>query len=66
MFIINKSDKIQRTVVKGNKQDIKPWEIVDVREDEALYVTKAYANIFGISKEAKKIKAPKKNKIKKD
>ena len=54
-FIINKTDKIQRTLVKWVKQDIKPWEIVEVTEEESNYITKAYSDIFWISKEAKRI-----------
>jgi len=65
MFIVNKSKDIQRTVVKGNKQDVKPWEIVDVLESEAEYVTKAYWNIFGLSKEAQNKVIKKVEKIKK-
>ena len=54
MYIINKSEAIQRTVVLWKKQDIKPGEIVEVKENEWLYVTKAYGNIFWLSQEAKK------------
>lgn len=45
-FIINKSDTIQRTSVFWVKKDIKPWEIIEVRKDEADYIIKAYWNIF--------------------
>jgi len=41
-YIINKSDSVQRTSVKGNKQDVKPGEIVEVSETESIYITKAY------------------------
>jgi hypothetical protein len=46
MFIINKSESIQRTRVKWEKTDIKPGEIVEVLENEWLYVTKSYSDIF--------------------
>jgi len=55
MFIINKSESIQRTLVNGVKQDVKPWEIVEVTKEEWSYVTKAYSEIFWISEEAKSI-----------
>jgi len=66
-YIINKSDSVQRTSVKGNKQDIKPGEIVEVSETESIYITKAYWDIFWISEEANKRVAKKetKDKIKK-
>jgi len=63
MFIINKSEAVQRTTVNWNKRDVKPWEIVEVTKDEWLYVTKSYADIFWVSEEAKQRKeAPKKKK----
>ena len=54
MFIVNKTDKIQRTMVQWSKQDIKPGEIAEVKEWEGLYITKAYWDIFWVSEEAKK------------
>jgi len=73
MFIINKSEEVQRTKINWNKQDVKPWEIVEVTKEEWLYVTKAYGEIFWVSEEAKKRKqssekkteAPKKNRFRK-
>jgi len=71
-FIVNKSEVIQRTVVKWNKQDLKPWEIVEVKKEEWLYVTKAYWDIFWVSEEAtkkvikKEVKKEKKSFFKKD
>lgn len=59
MFIVNKSDDIQRTKVFWNKKDLKPWEIVEVSKSEWEYVLVAYKDIFGISKEAKKRKEKK-------
>jgi len=46
MFIINKSDILQRTSVKWVKQDVKPWEIVEVNEYEFWNLMNAYWNIF--------------------
>jgi len=72
MFIVNKSEVIQRTVVKWNKQDLKPGEIVEVKKEEWLYVTKAYWDIFWVSEEAtkkvikKEVKREKKSFFKKD
>jgi len=63
MFIVNKTDSIQRTMVKWNKQDVKPWEIVEVKEDEAIYITKAYWEIFWLSAEAKKREVKKEKKV---
>ena len=63
MFIVNKTDDIQRTRVNGLKTEVKPWEIVEVSEREWIYVTKAYKDIFAVSEEAAKRKeAPKKKK----
>ena len=64
-FIINKSDTIQRTSVFWVKKDIKPWEIVEVRKEEADYITKAYGNIFWrMDKiETKEVKTKMKKKI---
>ena len=46
IFIQNVSDKLQRTTVKWVKQDIKPWEIVEVTRIEWLTVHKNYWDIF--------------------
>lgn len=51
MLIVNKSEKIQRTEVYGVRQDLKPWEIVDVSGNEAKFLFSVYGEIFWEVKE---------------
>lgn len=46
MLLVNKTDVIQRTEVKGIRQDVKPWEIVEFSESEASFLLNAYSYIF--------------------
>jgi len=54
MLIQNKSNELQRTSVKWVKTDIKPWEIVECEEREALTVCRNYWNLFQIVKKKAK------------
>ena len=46
MFIQNKSDELQRIFVNQKKQDIRPWEIVDITEEDNKYVKERYDDKF--------------------